>query len=93
MKPSVIITSIFCAAFLIGCLMGIAVNAGHTAHGRITLRDGSNSVMGYIDSGSGKVAVKDKNNKLIGWVDQNNTWAKNNSKVANSRLPGLLFCK
>lgn len=59
---------------------------------RIVLRDASNQVMGYIDDGSGKVTVKDKNNKLLGYVDRNNTWSKSNTKIANSRLPGLLFC-
>ena len=82
----------FWSVFVLVMLNDVYNAEAQSSGSRTVLRDSSNQVMGYIDGGSGKVAVKDKNNKLLGYIDRNGTWSKSNSKIANSRLPGLLFC-
>lgn len=55
---------------------------------KITVRDGRNRVIGYIDGGT----VRDKNNATLGYIRNGKTYNKTNRLVATPEVPGILFC-
>lgn len=57
-----------------------------------TVRKGNGAVMGYIESNGGKTTVRDANQRIIGYADQSGTYNAGNLKIADSYLPGYLFC-
>lgn len=58
----------------------------------ITFYDKSGQVLGYMQSNRAKSSVTDRGGRLLGYVEDNKTTNASGQVLANSKLPGLLFC-
>lgn len=88
------INLLVCSVVIFLAATVVALEASPNSAGRITLKDGRNRIIGYIDS-SGKV-YNDANSRIgrvEGSARSGATYDKVGRKVARNRLPGLLFCE
>lgn len=58
---------------------------------REPIYDNDHTLIGYIKETSNGQEVFNKNSRLLGYVKEDGTYDKNNRRVSQSKVPGLLL--